>query len=185
MTKRVILIHGWHGSPDENWFPWLKRELEKMKFEVIVPEMSSKDWPIKEEWVAKIKEVVVKPDDQTYFVAHSLGCISILRYLEELKYEDNIGGAVFVAGFAKSINKEQLDNFLKPSVKFEKILSHCGNFVCIFSDNDRYVPLEISHDLQKNLKAKTILEPGNGHFGNRENMKELPAVLEELIEMMS
>ncbi|MEK6910640.1 MAG: alpha/beta hydrolase [Nanoarchaeota archaeon] len=184
MVKRVILIHGWHGTPDENWFPWLKKQLEKRNVQVIVPQMPGKDWPLKEEWVAKIKEVVGKPDDETYFVGHSLACISILRYLEELDYKANIGGAVFVAGFAKSIGKEELMNFLKPEVNFENVLVHCGNFVCIFSDNDRYVPLEISHDLQKNLEAKTILEPGNGHFGSKENMKELPAVLEELIEMM-
>jgi predicted alpha/beta hydrolase family esterase len=185
MAKRVFLIHGWHGNPDENWFPWLKTELEKRGIEVISPQMPSKDWPIKEEWVAKIKEVVGKPDDETYFVGHSLGCISILRYLEGLDYDVDIGGVVFVAGFSKSIGKAELENFVNPRIKFENVLVHCGNFVCIFSDNDRYVPLEISHDLQKNLEAKTIFEPGKGHFGSRENMKELLAVLEELIEMLS
>ena len=38
MTK-VFLIHGSHGSPEENWFPWLKQELEKAGLEVIVPEL--------------------------------------------------------------------------------------------------------------------------------------------------
>jgi predicted alpha/beta hydrolase family esterase len=27
--KRVIIIHGWEASPESNWFPWLKNELEK------------------------------------------------------------------------------------------------------------------------------------------------------------
>lgn len=184
MVKRVILIHGWHGNPDENWFPWLKKELHKRGVEVIIPQMAGGDNPERSEWVEKIKEVVGKVDDETYFVGHSLGCIAIIRYIESLDYKENVGGAVFVAGFAKDIGKQELINFLKPAVNFDNVRVHCGNFVCIFSDNDRFISLETSHDLVKNLEAKTILEPGNGHFGSKEQMNELPAVLEELIEMM-
>jgi hypothetical protein len=28
-AKRVFIIHGWEGYPEEGWFPWLKKELEK------------------------------------------------------------------------------------------------------------------------------------------------------------
>jgi len=35
MSKRVFLIHGWEGSPEEGWRPWLKKELEKRGFKVI------------------------------------------------------------------------------------------------------------------------------------------------------
>jgi len=34
MAKRAFLIHGWAGSPDEGWRPWLKTELEKRGFRV-------------------------------------------------------------------------------------------------------------------------------------------------------
>lgn len=36
--KKAILIHGWEGYPEEGWRPWLKGELEKHGFEVIIPE---------------------------------------------------------------------------------------------------------------------------------------------------
>jgi len=26
--KRVFIIHGWGGNPEEGWLPWLKKELE-------------------------------------------------------------------------------------------------------------------------------------------------------------
>lgn len=38
MVKRVVIAHGWDGHPNEIWFPWLKAELEKREFEVIIPQ---------------------------------------------------------------------------------------------------------------------------------------------------
>jgi len=32
MQKRVFIIHGWDGYPEEGWFPWLKKKL-KEKFD--------------------------------------------------------------------------------------------------------------------------------------------------------
>ena len=29
--KRVFIIHGWEGHPENAWFPWLKKELEQKR----------------------------------------------------------------------------------------------------------------------------------------------------------
>jgi hypothetical protein len=49
--KRVILIHGWDGFPNNCWFPWLKKELEDKDFEVIVPAMPNPEHPKVKPWV--------------------------------------------------------------------------------------------------------------------------------------
>jgi esterase/lipase len=45
MQKRVFLIHGWEGYPEEGWRPWLKNELEKIGFTVFVPSMPNTKHP--------------------------------------------------------------------------------------------------------------------------------------------
>lgn len=41
--KKVYLIHGWSGSPNEPMHQWLVSELEKAGFDVEAPEMRTKD----------------------------------------------------------------------------------------------------------------------------------------------
>ena len=102
MKKRVFIIHGWEGFPEEGWFPWLKKELELRGFEVFVPQMPDADYPRIEKWVAVVSQIVGVVDESVYFIGHSMGCQAIARYLETLPERIKIGGAIFVAGFFKS-----------------------------------------------------------------------------------
>ena len=95
MQKRVFLIHGWDGKPTGNWFPYLSLELKANGFEVNAPQMPHADQPKVSEWLAFLKDYVGKPDQDTYFVGHSLGCIAIARYLETLSPKKKIGGAEY------------------------------------------------------------------------------------------
>lgn len=39
--KNAFIFHGTEGYPEENWFPWLKQELEKIGYKVYVPHFPS------------------------------------------------------------------------------------------------------------------------------------------------
>src|SRR3989344_3577618 len=86
--KRVFIVHGWDFNPEVNWYPWLKKELEKKGFKVIVPEMPNTSEPKINAWVSYLKKVVGKLDEETYFIGHSIGCQTIMRFLEK---ENNKG----------------------------------------------------------------------------------------------
>ena len=36
---RVVVLHGAHGGPDTNWFPWLHSALESQGLEVVRPRL--------------------------------------------------------------------------------------------------------------------------------------------------
>jgi len=192
MSKRVFIIHGWEGYPEEGWFPWLKRELEAKGFEVKVPQMPDADNPRIQNWVPAIAEIVGKPDKNTYFVGHSVGCQAITRYIESLPEKSKVGGVIFVAGFFKSLTglgeepgfEETEKDWLGTPLDMEKVKKHLKHSVAIFSDNDPYVPMDNQDDFRDKLGCKIIVEHEKGHFsGPSDGIKELQVVLEELLKM--
>lgn len=185
MKKRAFLIHGWEGYPEEGWRPWLKQELKKRGFEVYVPAMPDTATPTMGKWVPFLTQVVGKPDEDCYFVGHSLGCITILRYLETLKEGQRVGGVVLVAGFGHDLEykdyKGELSSFFRKPVDWEKIKKHCKKFVAIHSDDDPWVPLKHNALFRYKLGAKAIIEHSMKHFSGDDGIMELPVVLDEVL----
>jgi predicted alpha/beta hydrolase family esterase len=181
--KKVFLIHCWEGHPEEGWYPWLKKELEEGGFEVAVPAMPDTNNPKFNEWFEHVKKTVGEPSENCYFVGHSLGCITILRYLESLGPEKRVGGVVLVAGFTSSLGYEEIGSFFAKRIEWEKIKSHCERFVSIHSDDDPYVSVHYGDFFKEKLGAKKIIEHNKKHFSANDGVTELPVVLEELLKM--
>lgn len=191
MDKKVFLIHGWGGNPENAWFPWLKKELEKKGFKVIVPEMPNTEEPEIKAWTSKLKEVVSEVNEKTYFIGHSIGCQTIMRYLESLEKEKKVGGCIFVAGWFNLPNleteeeKEVAEPWLETEIDTGKVKSRIkdGKIVAIFSDDDPDVPLSDREIFEERLNAKIIVEHGKGHFSDDAGIKELPVVLSEVLRI--
>src|SRR4030042_4536491 len=183
MPKRVFIIHGWEGSPDSNWFPWLKKELEEKSSKVFVPQMPNADHPKMDAWLAHLRKIVGKPEENTYFVGDRLGVTAILRYLESLETEEKISGAILVAGVAKSIGIKELENFFINPFDYEKIKSRVENFIVINSDNDPYIPIKHGGILRNKLGAKLIIIPNGEHLNAGNGFFEFPLVLEEILRI--
>lgn len=182
MISKVIFVHGWESSPKEGWWPWLKKELESRGFEVIAPVLPNSANPNMSKWLNKLKKAIGIPDQNCYFIGHSLGCITVLRYIESLK-KQNIGGAVLVAGFTSNLGYDELDSFFKNKINWGKIKSHCEKFTVIHSKNDRYVSLHYGNFFKKRLGAKLLTEEKMGHFTDKDGIKKLPSALKSILEM--
>lgn len=185
--KRVFIIHGWAGNPDNCWFPWLKSELESRGFSVVTPAMPNPKIPEINSWVNHLQGEAGEPDENTYFVGHSVGCQTILRYLETLENK-KIGGVVFVAPWIhlKGLDDEEIKiakSWIETPINYDKVLKATDKFTAIFSDNDQYVPIEDAEIFKEKLGAKIITEHEKGHFADDDKVFELPLALEELLKL--
>jgi len=183
MEKRAFLIHGWEGYPEEGWRPWLKNELEKKDFHVVIPAMPDTKHPKMNSWLNHLTKIVGTPNKDCYFVGHSLGCITILRYIETMKENQQIGGVIFVEGFTSNLGYEELESFFTKPIDWKKIKSHCKKFVAIHSDNDPYVSLHYGDFFKEKLNAALIIEHNMKHFSGDDGIFQLPIVLDKLLEI--
>jgi len=180
-TKRVFLVHGWEGTPDNHWFPWLTHKLVEKDFTVFAPAMLNTAHPKVSEWLAELSRVVGVPDRDTYFVGHSLGCITIARYLQLLPEGVRVGGCVFVAGFSRDLAIPEIAEFCSLPLDIRKTRTHCEDFVTIYSDDDEYISIAESEDFSKKVGAHQVFEKGKGHFCMSDGVTELPSALDALL----
>lgn len=185
--KRVFIIHGWSGHPNEHWLPWLKEKLQEKGFKVEVPDMHDTDNPIIENWVGHLERLVGVPDSETYFIGHSIGCQTILRYLE--KVNSQVGGAVFAAGWFDLENMESeeeekiADPWIKIPIDIDKIKKVLPKSTLIISDNDPYDAFEFNKQKFSEIGSKIIVLHNSGHITSEDGYNELPEVLVEIEEM--
>lgn len=190
MRERAFIIHGYQGYPAEAWLPWLKVRLEERGYHVFLPAMPHPDRPTIPEWIDFIAKLVGKPDPRTVMVAHSLGCVAVLHYLETLgKDAMSVGKTVLIAGRfpigmppAEAEQKIDGDEILKPwltsRVDPKRVGLAAGKCTVILSDDDPYVPIdEAKASFEGNLAVDIIIEHGKGHFNEDDNITELPSAL--------
>jgi|SRR3989344_718914 len=186
--KTVYIIHGWSGSPNEKIHIWLKSQLEEKGFEVVVPEMPYPDKPAIEGWVNKLKEVIEYPNENTILVGHSIGCQTILRYLEQLHPAVRLGKVILLAPWftLSDLETEEEKVIAKPWIETQiretDVIKHTPKITAIFSDNDPVVPMEENRRIfEERFNAEIIIESGKGHFTEEDGVTEVPPVLNSIL----
>lgn len=180
--KRVIIIHCWEGYPEYCWYPYAKKALEQLGFQVEVPLFPDTEKPQLNKWLSHLQSVIGESDEELFLVGHSVGCITILRYLESLSKGKKIGGVVFVAGYIGDLGYDELKNFFITPVNFQKVKSHCDKFIAIHSDNDPYVDIKFADFFKKELGAEVIIKNNMGHFSGSIESEQACLKLPEVVE---
>lgn len=189
--KRVIIIHGWDGSSHKDWIPWVTEGLKKLGYEIFCPDMPHTKNPTIEDWVPLLSQVVGVPDRNTYFIGHSIGCQTILRYLDthHFKQSETVGGAIFVAGWfnLENLEDKETEEIVKPWIEtpidFEKIKSVLPKSTLIISDNDPYGAFEENKKKFSALGSKIVVLFGAGHITAEDGFTELPLIFSKLGEL--
>ncbi|MBP7823253.1 serine hydrolase family protein [Candidatus Gracilibacteria bacterium] len=181
--KKVFIIHGFEGSPNGGWRPWLMRELEKRDIYACALPMPAPENPLCSEWVGEIKrQIVQNQQDDIYLIGHSLGGPAILRCLEQIQGV-HVSGIILVSSPSERNNNNKLDSFLEKDFDFERIRQSAQSFAIIHGDNDSLVPLHNARFLAEKLHAKLMIIPNGKHLNGSAGCFQLPGCLDVLIEM--
>lgn len=188
---KVILLHGssssdWTNDPDatkksdQNWYPWLRGELQKRDILVFTPDMPQ-DWlPVYKDWKAEFEKLTV--DEDTILIGHSAGGAFFVRWLGETKR--NAKKLILVAP-AKTFDPplERLINLCDFEIDVS-ILGRVEKVVLFISDNESD---ELKKSARLYIKALGIEQteiPNRGHFtlGDTPLNRKFPELLEEILE---
>lgn len=177
--KTYFIIHGSFGSSQENWFPWLEKELCE-KDRVI-----NLDFPIGEDkqnyrnWEMVLNSVKRFINKDSVFFCHSISCIFLVKFC--VKNNINIGKAIMVSGFNNylGLNNDydavNCTMYLNNASDFVKL---CKKRVHIHSLNDPYVTQEKLNEFTKLIDAQEIVIEQGGHLNAEAGYKKFPKLLE-------
>lgn len=175
--KQALILHCWYGSAKDNWYPWLKQELEKKGYKVHLPDLPElrKDLPDMENILSHlVKEY--KPNTNTVVIGHSIGCLLTLRLAERVPLEK----IVLVSGWDFDDLTKGHKLFWKNKIDHELIKEHVKDILVVHSDNDPYITAAQAEDMSKRLVAKFVLVKNAKHFTKEGGVTEIPQLLSEL-----
>lgn len=192
MKDRVYIIHGWEDNPQNGWFPWIKKQLEELGCEVHAPTMPDPAHPDIEIWVNFLKHLVGTPDQRTFFIGHSIGCQTILRYLTTIVDDIQVGGVVLVAGWVTLKPAAMEDEaaaavatpWLERPLNWPAMRKHVTDVTCIMSDDDQFVPVEDGKIFARELGAHLVMEHQKKHLSGFDGVMVLPSVKRAIIELL-
>lgn len=183
--KRAVIIHCWGGSPGYAWYPWAKAQLEARGYQVSVPQMPHTDEPQLSEWLPELQKFINTPDEELLLIGHSLGTVTIMRYLEALPDNQQIGKAIFVAGFTDQLGFKELENFFETRLDYMRIKpKSVQGLVAIQSDNDPFVSEQYGNRLKDELGAELIIKHNAGHMSGAVDGEEACTELPELLDVL-
>lgn len=162
--KNASIFHGTSGSPNHFWHPYVKNQLEKLGYEVWVPQLPDPDNPNINNWLPFVLNNK-QFDEQSVLIGHSAGCPLVLSILE--KIEVKIKLAIMVAAFYKPLDKLNKELILQSEYDWKKIKAHCSHSVIINSDNDPWgCDDKMGRDLFEKMGEDLIIRHSEGHMGS-------------------
>lgn len=173
--KKALILHSWFAHPTDNWYPWLKGELEKKGYEVWLPELPT--MPTKDLDMEAMLQFLLNNnfvDRETIVIGHSLGSVLAMRLAERTIFAKGI----MVAGWDYNDLTPEHKSFWGNMLDHELIKKNVPEWVGIISENDPYVTKIIAHEMMGRLGGKAVDAGPKGHFGKDDGVSEIPEILE-------
>lgn len=177
-----LFIHGWAGSSNGNWFPWIRKELEKKGYLVEVPDLPNSLLPSLIQWLRALKKIRSKIGPNTVIVGHSLGGITAIHFL--LATGLSVRACIFISApivsRVSSTRRIFLEKFFQRAVDWFKLKKSVGRFLVLHAENDWVVPYDNGQRLSEILAARFDHPKSGGHFIG----KKYPIILKTINKVL-
>lgn len=181
---RVVIIHGSFGSPEENWFPWLARQIDSLGYKVIVPRFPTPEGQNLDKWKEVFREQVGNVDEHTILIGHSVGVGFVLNLLED-QAAVPITATFLVAGFLGELGLPEFDpiisTFVCKNFDWQRIKQNAGSITVLHGDNDPYASLAKGQEIADALSAPLTIVPGGGHLNSESGYSTFPLLERKLL----
>ncbi len=185
MKRNIFIFHGTAGNPGRNWFPWLKKELEKKRLHVIVPKFPTPVGQSLEAWLKILNQYKKSINKKTIFIGHSLGGMFLLKVLEQLKHPVHAAFFVSASVGVKPIKYYDSDYaFTQFIFDWPAIINKAKTFTVYHSDNDPYVCLGNGEELAKQLGVTLTFIPKAGHLNAESGWIKFDKLLQDIIKVL-
>lgn len=179
MIERVVVMPRWSGTPESDWYPWLRAALGEWGGALDVLTLPDKDAPRIEACLAAIEAAVDEATlGSTLLVGHSVGCQVMVRWLAR-RSGARAAGLLAVAGWwSVDAPWPSIVPWIESPVDTERARAAVERVVVLLSDDD---PFTADHAANARawvarMGAEVRAVPGAKHF----NGSVEPAVLDGL-----
>ena len=172
--KAIIIPGNGGGTPKDNWFPYIKKELEKVGIKVIAEQFPDPILAREKYWLPFIKKLGA--DEKTILIGHSSGAVAALRFAEK----NEILGSVLVGACYTDLGleEEKKSGYYNRPWNWKKIKSNQLWIVLFASADDPFIPIREARHINKNLEPLYFEYKNEGHFGSSEKpKKEFPKIV--------
>jgi predicted alpha/beta hydrolase family esterase len=195
--KKALLIHGYNGSPNDIWIPWLKKILEEKGYEVFAPQLPGGSLPSLEEEEKTITSIISKFCKNDIIITHSKGAVPALYAIIDLGkklghvfcFAPVLTFEFFNPKFIEKSertsgdNQRSADNWKNMNTYWTKTMdvSDVGKLVpvtAIFSNDDPIANPNAISLVPKDWQTETV--DGCKHFWRTEEPKILELILKEI-----
>lgn len=165
---KVIFIPGNQGgTPQDNWFPYLKKELEKIGIRVIAKDFPDNVLAREKYWLPHIAKLGA--DENTILIGHSSGAVAAMRFVENNK----ILGSILVGASYTDLGDEmeKKSGYYDRPWNWKSIKKNQQWIVQFVSVDDPYIPIDHAKRVHHYLSTEYYEFQNEGHFGSEEKHK--------------
>lgn len=173
--KKALILHAYTDTPEGNWYPWLRAELEKRGYEVWVPLLPTMDGPKPD--MRPMLEMILKRQfvgKDTVVIGHSLGALLALRLAEQVSFKTG----VVLAGWDINDLDPRDEYFWPNNLDHALIRQNVPEWIVPISDNDPYISFYMTERMAERLGGKVIKMGARGHFCTDDGVSEVREILE-------